>query len=193
MLINFKLRLLFSIFNLYLSIQFFIENISTKLDLVRDKYIEKMFAISSVLYLKFARIKRKSWTISQHDLQFFPEDSLGKNLYYFLKSNNFTIQAKAENHDIFHILSGFKPIVKEELALQFFLLGNGKRSFYLILAISTACILTPDRLSYFIKAYKKGKKYRAFHHWNFEYMLHENFNSLQDFIQYKPNNPTINL
>ena len=89
------------------------------------------------------------WNLSTRQLLDFPEDSLGFHLGCFLLQHNFEPQPKCEDHDIFHVLTGYKTDTAQEIALQFFLYGNGKRSPFLSLAMGAGYLLYPDQYATF--------------------------------------------
>ncbi|MEO9894336.1 MAG: hypothetical protein ABJF52_17540, partial [Aurantibacter sp.] len=72
-----------------------------------------------------------AWDVTIADLQKFPDESLGQQLGAFLTRNNFNLQDKLESHDVFHVLTNTGISVPEEISMQFYLMGNGKRSAYL--------------------------------------------------------------
>ncbi|WP_207765226.1 hypothetical protein [Solitalea longa] len=114
----------------------------------------------------------KAWNISSQELRDFPEGSLGNELGCFLTENDFELQAKLENHDVFHVLAGIGTSVIEEIALQYYLLGNGKRSIYLKLVILLGTLSYPNQFSLFFSKYKEGKSFSAFHNLDFFPLLH---------------------
>ncbi|MCO4294703.1 ubiquinone biosynthesis protein COQ4 [Solitalea sp. MAHUQ-68] len=114
----------------------------------------------------------KAWNISPQQLLDFPEGSLGNELGCFLTKNDFELQAKLENHDVFHVLSGIGTSVIEEIALQYYLLGNGKKSIYLKSVILLGTLFYPNQFSLFFSRYKEGRSFSAFHNLDFFPLLH---------------------
>ena len=92
---------------------------------------------------------------------------------------HFEIQPKLENHDIFHVLTGTGISVPEEISMQYYLLGNGKRSPYLFTVILVGTLLFPDHLSQFRRAYLKGKSALMFHQIDFSKLLQHPVKHLQ--------------
>jgi hypothetical protein len=43
----------------------------------------------------------------------------------------------------------------------------------------------PEYFKTYIKAFRKGQNMKAFHHWDFEELLWQNFDNLKDFIRQK--------
>src|SRR4051812_36397509 len=72
--------------------------------------------------------KDKNWNLTTADLLKYSEGSLGKAMGQFLQRNKVEPLAHAEYHDVHHVLFDYSITFKDEVALQFFLRGNGKRS-----------------------------------------------------------------
>jgi len=137
---------------------------------MRDYLIEKLYECSKKPYQKYFK-KNEPWNIDKSLLMDYPEESLGFGLGSFLYKNHFDIQEKLEDHDIIHVLTGTGISVYEEIGMQYYLFGNGKKSLYLFMVILTGTIFYPKRMSYFIQQYKKGKKAHTFHYLDFSKML----------------------
>ena len=123
---------------------------------MRDLFIEKMYELSKKPYQKFFK-KGKAWDVKVNHLIQLPNDSLGFHLGCFLLKYNFEIQPKLEDHDIIHVLTNTGISVVEEIGMQYYLYGNGKRSLYLIMVIVSGTLFYPTRFSYFKQQYKRGK------------------------------------
>lgn len=133
---------------------------------LRDKFIELLFVISSYPYRTFMKTNKK-WSITKADLLQFKKGSIGNELGSFLHSHNFDLLAKAEKHDIFHIVTNFSTSVVDEIAMQFYLYGNGKRSIYLAFVISIGTVCYFDKRAYFKQSYERGKTIVPIHNFNF--------------------------
>ncbi|WP_343617722.1 hypothetical protein [Flavobacterium sp.] len=137
---------------------------------MRDFLIEKLYECSKKPYQKYFK-KNEPWNIDQASLLHYPEGSLGFGLGNFLYRNHFDIQEKLEDHDIIHVLTNTGISVYEEIGMQYYLLGNGKKSLYLFLVIASGTIFYPKRMHYFIQQYKRGKQALPFHYLDFSKML----------------------
>ena len=137
---------------------------------MRDLFIEKMYEISKKPYQRFFK-KVKAWDININQLIQLPNDSLGFHLGCFLLKYNFEIQPKLEDHDIIHVLTNTGISVVEEIGMQYYLLGNGKRSLYLWMVILSGTLFYPTRFSYFKQQYKRGKASHEFYGLDFLNML----------------------
>ena len=137
---------------------------------MRDLFIEKMYEISKKPYQRFFK-KGNAWDINVNKLIQLPSDSLGFHLGCFLLKYNFEIQPKLEDHDIIHVLTNTGISVVEEIGMQYYLLGNGKRSLYLWMVILSGTLFYPTRFSYFKQQYKRGKAAHEFYGLDFLNML----------------------
>ena len=137
---------------------------------MKDLFIEKMYELSKKPYQKFIK-KGKAWEINIPELILLPADSLGFHLGCFLLKYNFEIQPKLEDHDVIHVLTNTGISVVEEIGMQYYLFGNGKRSLYLLLVILSGTLFYPTKVSYFKNEFKKGKQAHPFYSLDFLNML----------------------
>ena len=137
---------------------------------MKDLFIEKMYEHSKKPYQKFIK-KGKAWEINIPELIQLPADSLGFHLGCFLLKYNFEIQPKLEDHDVIHVLTNTGISVVEEIGMQYYLFGNGKRSLYLLLVILSGTLFYPTKLSYFKNEFSKGKQAHPFYNLDFLNML----------------------
>lgn len=129
---------------------------------MKDFLIEKLYEVSSKPYAKYFK-KNTPWPVCIPELLLMPKESLGFHLGYFLLKHGFDMQPKLEDHDVFHVLTKTGISVYEEIGMQFYLLGNGKKSLYLFLVISTGLLFYPAKINYFKHEYFRGKKAMPFH------------------------------
>ncbi|WP_264551314.1 ubiquinone biosynthesis protein COQ4 [Flavobacterium sp. N2038] len=145
---------------------------------MRDFLIEKLYESSKKPYQKYFK-KNEPWNIPKPKLMDYPENSLGFGLGNFLYKNHFDIQEKLEDHDVIHVLTNTGVSVYEEIGMQYYLLGNGKKSLYLFMVILSGTIFYPKRMYYFIQQFKRGKKALPFHYLDFSKMLFMPVQSIQ--------------
>lgn len=125
----------------------------------REKLCAWMFEVTKGPYAKFFKKKKEGWGLNSMALLTYPAGTLGNEVGHFLRSNQFELIPKLESHDVYHVITGMTTSVKDEVGMQFLLLGNGKRSLYLFSTIGICIFLLPEYFKYFIKCYKKGKQY----------------------------------
>ncbi len=145
---------------------------------MKDKLIEIMYEISKIPYQKFFK-KNKLWAIGKSELLQHKPETLGFHLGCFLIKYHFDIQPKLEDHDVIHVLTNTGVSVPEEIGMQYYLLGNGKRSLYLYLVVATGTCFYPTRFHYFRNQYCKGKKAHQFYYLDFSKLLHIPVSKLQ--------------
>jgi ubiquinone biosynthesis protein Coq4 len=145
---------------------------------MRALILEKLYKWSLIPYQSIK--KNAAWDLGIKDLLHFSRETLGYQMGYFLLRNNFDLQEKLENHDVFHVLTGTGTTVPEEISMQFYLLGNGKRSIYLFAVIILGTLLYPDYLKLFLLKYHHGKSALAFHQLDFYKLLDQPLKRIKD-------------
>ena len=146
---------------------------------MKDKIIEKMYEISKKPYQKWFK-KNDPWKTTREELIALPKQTLGFQLGHFLMRYNFEIQEKLEDHDVIHVLTKTGISVVDEIGMQYYLLGNGKRSLYLFMVITTGFLFYPRQSHYFLNQYDKGKKAHQFYHLDFQKMLSIPVNTIRE-------------
>lgn len=149
---------------------------------MKDLIIEKLYEISKKPYQKYFK-KNDPWNIDTEKLLEFPEESLGFHLGCFLLKYNFEIQPKLEDHDVIHILTNTGITVPEEIGMQYYLYGNGKRSLYLFMVIFTGTLFYPTKIRYFFRQFNRGNQALRFHYLDFSKMLLVPINTIKRAFQ----------
>lgn len=137
---------------------------------MRDLIIEKMYEWSKKPYQKFFK-KNEPWKVTPKELIQYPQESLGFHMGCFLLKYNFEMQPKLEDHDVIHVLTNTGVSVIEEIGMQYYLLGNGKRSAYLYMVIFIGTIFYPTRFKTFLDYFKRGQNAHHFYDLDFEKLL----------------------
>jgi hypothetical protein len=128
--------------------------------------------------LEFER-KKKSFTATQ--LIHYPEGTLGNNLGRHLLYSNYGTNVIAEKEDIYQLLIGRgKVSVKEDIAVQYYIFGNGCNSPRTILAMGIGVLMCPHYAGYFYKRYKDGKHALRFYDVDHFGMLHLPLDRIKD-------------
>jgi ubiquinone biosynthesis protein Coq4 len=146
---------------------------------MKDILVEKMYEWTRKPYQKYFK-KNTPWQIDQSELLQYPKESLGFGLGTFLDKNHFDIQPKLEDHDIIHVLTNTGISVVEEIGMQYYLLGNGKKSMYLFVVIVSGTPFYLNQFSYFLQQYKRGKQALPFYYLDFSKMLFTPIHSIQE-------------
>lgn len=151
---------------------------------MRDLLIEKMYEITKKPYQRFFK-KGIPWKETPQDLLKYNQGTLGFHLGCFLLKYNFEMQPKLEDHDVIHVLTNTQVAVTDEIAMQYFLLGNGKKSAYLFMVISIGTLFYPTHFKYFIHNYKRGKKAHQIYDLDFYNMLNIPLETIQSTFNIK--------
>lgn len=138
---------------------------------MRAYLLEKFYELSTWPYQKVFKTRAEAWNLTIWELIHFEEGTLGFDLGVFLQQNGFTPQDKLESHDVFHVLTSSGVAVPEEVSMQFYLYGNGKKSAYLFMVMAVGALFYPDEIERFKYAYNKGQESRPFHQLNFRDLL----------------------
>lgn len=145
---------------------------------MKSLIFEKLYEISKKPYQRWFK-KNQPWNIEIPELLHYPDGSLGQRLGQFLCTNHFEVQPKLEDHDVIHVLTGIGTTVAEEIAMQYFLLGNGKRSLYLYMVIASGTFFYPYSFGRFLDCYRRGSSALHFHDLEFVRMLQQPVEKIQ--------------
>lgn len=137
---------------------------------IKERIIAYLYTVAKIPYQYFFK-NHKPWEITIQSLLEHQTNTLGYQLGHFFKINQFEIQESLEEHDVLHVLANIGTTVKDELYLQFYLLGNGKKSLFLLLVITTGILFYQSEYKNFYKQYKRGQKAHRFYDLDFQKML----------------------
>jgi len=137
----------------------------------RATAMHKLVSFAQPLYRRLSRRNQSAWEITNAQLLNFKANTLGRSLGGFLHTNQFTLMAQFESHDVFHVLLGYKPTVLDEARMQYCLIGSGRRSLYAVGTCVLSGLVYPDYLMDFRKHYQRGCGLEDFSYWDFEAML----------------------
>ncbi|MEM9919985.1 MAG: hypothetical protein AAF990_17960 [Bacteroidota bacterium] len=146
----------------------------------RDAFILNGVESSKPLYGRFFRKHSIPWEVDKKTLLAMPPGCLGYALGQFLKEEKLELMPKFEDHDVMHVLLNYPTTVADEVRMQCFLLGNGKKSAYALLAVVTGLLLMPEQWRTFREAYRRGRRSMPCHKWDFRYLLKEPLLVLQN-------------
>lgn len=128
---------------------------------MRHRLLTALFDLTAAPYAALKR-SRVPWDLTPTELLAFPEGSLGRTLGADLMAKGFTLMPRLEVHDVCHLLTGVAVDVPGEIALQFLLFGNGKRSPYLFGVLFLGSLLFPERMRDFLAAWRQGRALERF-------------------------------
>jgi len=121
--------------------------------------------------------KRKNLTIA--DLITYPEGTLGNNLGKHLINHSYG-KVVPEKDDIFQLLLSGGQSLKQEIAVQFYLFGNGYNSINNLFSMAVGMVLCPFYAGYFYKRYKDGKNALRFYDVDHFGLLHLPLQRIKD-------------
>ncbi|HEY0732901.1 MAG TPA: Coq4 family protein [Chitinophagaceae bacterium] len=116
---------------------------------------------------------------TMEQLHQFPEETLGQDLYTFLKDRNLQLLQHYARHDLKHIVLGYDTTEAGEACLQCFMLGNGRISFPVLATVIFSVVTMPEYWKAMLKAYRQGRASTPIHNWKWSAILHENTESLR--------------
>lgn len=148
---------------------------------LRGALLVKMLDLLIPLHTSFYR-KRKPWGIAREEMLGYGSGTLGNRIGQFLIEKDLHSIPKAERHDVYHILLNYGTDPENEAAMQFFLLGNGKRSPVCIGVAVISGLLLPECWRYFKRQYQRGKKAVNIGNWDFKGLLGANFDELHRYV-----------
>lgn len=146
---------------------------------LRAQLLVYLFEFSKPIYRFSFKYFAKPWRTTKSDLAQFKAPSLGYHLYQFLNTHEFEVEAKLESHDVGHVLLGYDTDVVNEICMQFFYLGSGKKSIYSLLTTVLGYLIVPEYFKVFNQAYRRGKTAVNFQYWDFEHLLAEDLSTLR--------------
>ncbi len=161
-----------------------VSNISSDWKLESWRAIVFYFLVEKTkpIYLQLFKRNRVAWTLKCSDLLSYPKHSLGYVLGQFLKRHQIELMPKAESHDVYHVLTGYTTTMLGEIKMQCFLVGNGKRTFYSVICMLVGVAGYPEYWGEFYQDFLRGRTCLPIHKWQFEHLLKEAFEPMQQLI-----------
>ncbi len=154
-----------------------------KMYALRARFLQWLVNHTSKLYLNTIKRHKPIWKYSKDELRSFPTGSLGKEIANFLDEHQIDFIPRAENHDVFHLLTGYTTTAEDEIAMQYWLVGNQKLTPYTIGTCLIGMLVFPEFWGQYMSAFRKGKSSPSIVHWDFEQLLYSNAQSIQLYIQ----------
>ncbi len=159
----------------------------------REKFCAGLFEISKGPYRFLFKRKNRPWELSADDLCNYPENSLGHEVGLFLKKNQFELIPKLESHDVYHVICQMDTSVRDEIGMQYLLMGNGKKSTYQKLTVVLGFCLLPEYYTYFKFCYKKGQQMRPVYQLDLYDSLNLDYQELLDKFKIQKHNDHFKL
>ena len=150
---------------------------------VRSKVLVNLTHKMALPFLKLVR-KPVPFPYKLETLNAMPKNTLGNDLYLFLKEKKLDLLPYYAKHDIKHILLQYDTTDEGEVCLQCFMLGNKHLSFPVIATVLYGFFTMPEYWKNFILAYKRGAVSTSLQYWDWFSLLQIN----TIFLQQKINN-----
>ncbi|MFP9113900.1 hypothetical protein ACLI1A_08140 [Flavobacterium sp. RHBU_3] len=100
---------------------------------------------------------RKTGKITAFNLMKYPEESFGHQLGKFLLGSNYGQNVYAFPEDALQMLVTGKSTLTDEIALQYYLFGNGSLSLQVMATMCAGLAIMPWKLPHFYRMYRRGK------------------------------------
>lgn len=139
----------------------------------RERLLTQVVNWTKPHYVHWFKGNRQAWQQNKSTLLNYPKDSLGFELGVFLEKGNLELMPYLEDHDVFHVLLHYQTTIVDEVRMQFFLLGNHKRSCYALFTAFVGLLLVPEHHSTFFKEFQYGRQCPTVSKWDFSYLLNE--------------------
>lgn len=129
---------------------------------LRQSLLTRLFGLTHAAYTRFGKRCHAPWTIDTAHLLSFPDGSLGRAVGTHLRDGGFDLLPRLEDHDVFHVFTGIGASVEDEIALQWHLVGNGKRSVYGLGTALLGALVFPELWGRFRSEQRRGAACRPF-------------------------------
>jgi hypothetical protein len=116
--------------------------------------------------------KTKKAAVTMDELINYPKDSLGFHLGCFLFDNSVESDPVPEKEDVYRLLITEKVSNREEIAMYYYLFGNGDLGLRTLFIMGSGAVFYPHCIPYFYKRYRNGKNALRFYDLDHFRMLH---------------------
>lgn len=115
---------------------------------------------------------KKTQQLTALQLVKYPEGSLGQQLGRFLLKSNYGQNVYASHDDVLQLLISGSNTFTDDIAVQFYLLGNGSFGLRRLSAMAVGLVLFPYKAAHFYRMYRKGKDALRFYDVDHMALLH---------------------
>ena len=131
----------------------------------------KFLIESAVPFLNFFR-PAPYWTHSMDGLRTLPQESVGRDLAFFIDKQNLMLLPKYEVHDVLHVILGYGTTPIEEMKLQGFMIGNRSSTFGGKVLFVLGLIIKPEYWKIVRKELKRGREASVIRGIDFNNLVH---------------------
>ena len=122
----------------------------------------------------------KKAPVTMDELIGYPKDTLGFHLGAFLFNNSHDADPQPEMTDIYRVLITQEVSDTEEIAMHYYLFGNGDMALKNLFIMATGAVLFPHRIMYFYQKYRDGRNALRFYDLDHFRMLHLPLNRIKE-------------
>lgn len=122
----------------------------------------------------------KQAPVTMDQLINYPKDSMGFHLGCFLFNNSYEADPVPEREDVYRLLLTREVSDKEEVAMHFYLFGNGDNGLRTLFIMATGMVLYPHCIKRFYHRYRDGKHALRFYDLDHFRMLHLPLSRIKD-------------
>ncbi len=122
--------------------------------------------------LKITR-KTKPFPYTVEELQLMPQGFVGRDLIDYMDEKDLTLLSHYARHDMKHLLLGYDTTEEGEICMQYFMFGNGRLSFPVLITVVFGIFFTPE---YWLKmrfSYQMGKRCVPIYKWDWMTLLEQ--------------------
>jgi hypothetical protein len=94
-------------------------------------------------------------------LRNLPPGTVGHDMITALDKDHHQLIPYYEKHDLKHIVFGYPMTEEGEVAMQFFMLGNGQASFPVVATVLMGLFTMPEYYPSLFKAFKRGRHVKS--------------------------------
>jgi ubiquinone biosynthesis protein Coq4 len=125
-------------------------------------------------------INGKKAPVTMDELISYPKDTLGFHVGSFLFNNSHDADPQPEITDIYRVLINKEVSDKEEIAMHYYLFGNGDLALKNLFVMATGALFFPHHIMYFYQKYRDGRNALRFYDLNHFSMLHLPLERIKD-------------
>ena len=116
--------------------------------------------------------EKKNQNLTALNLIKYPEGTLGQQLGRFLLRTNYGQNVYASHDDALQLLIAGSNSFTDDIAVQFYLLGNGSYGLRRLTVMAAGVLLKPHKITYFYQKYTDGKAALRFYDVDHLKLLH---------------------
>ncbi len=118
-------------------------------------------------------------------LEYFPQGTVGSDLYLLLKKHGYHLLDHYEMHDAKHLLLGYDFTEQDEVKMQYYFVAQGVWTFPALGSVLLGTLLLPEYLHQYIREYRRGRAARLYPDWDDPALFHAQTEIMQHSLNTK--------